>query len=137
MIHISQTSLLQSLGTASQFRLLHAAKTLGGERQRVRLMRHSRRIRRAREEGWVGVREQAKERARENECFSLSLATVGGVRLQPVVFSLTHTDAHLCLSLLLQLSCLSACWTPGCLLTFFPQMVFLASPSEMKAAFQG
>lgn len=57
-------------------------------------MRHSRRIRRAREEGWVGVREQAKERARENECFSLSLATVGGVRLQPVVFSLTHTQTH-------------------------------------------
>lgn len=33
MIHISQTSLLQSLGTASQFRLLHAAKTLGGGRE--------------------------------------------------------------------------------------------------------
>lgn len=86
----------------------------------------------------MGVREQAKERARENECFSLSLATVGGVRLQPVVFSLTHTQTHTSQSFapssaLLLVSLLD----PGVPSDIFPQMVFLASPSEMKAAFQG
>lgn len=44
----------------------------------------------------MGVSEQAKER--ERECFSLPLATVGGGRLQPVVFSLSlpygHTLTH-------------------------------------------
>ena len=55
---------------------------------------------------------------RERECFSLPLATVGGVWLQPVVFSLTHSHTYTSYALI-QPACLSAHRTPWCLFDIF------------------
>lgn len=86
-----------------------------GERESEELFAQRERERRG---GWEWASQRERERGRE--CFSLPLATVGGVRLQPVVFSRspthTDTDSH---SYTLRLARPSACWTPGCLLTFF------------------
>lgn len=70
MIHISQTSLLQSLGTASQFRLLHAAKTLGGRetgRETASEADEAFTQNQESERGGVGGSERASQRESERE----------------------------------------------------------------------
>lgn len=95
----------------------------------------------------VDVGEQAKER--ERECFSLPLATVGGGRLQPVVFSLALSSCHahtpLTRSLLLWLSRSLVCLLdPGVsfdVFLFFFFFFFLNDSfrffCEMRAVIQG
>lgn len=85
----------------------------------------------------MGVSERTKER--ERECFSLPLATVGGVRLQPVVFSHTHTPLTHTFQLLLPPSLARQPVGPRGVfdIFFFLQMLLFASSCEMKAVFQG
>lgn len=121
-----------------------------GERETERLMSHLHRIGRGR--GVVDVSERG-ERERERECFSLPLATVGGGRLQPVVFSLSlslpvmhiYTDAHtplthtLLLWLFRSLVCLL---DPGVSFdvfffsSFFSKWFFLLPPARWELFFK-
>lgn len=84
LIHISHKP-RQLMCTSSEF--LPLLREM--ERERVWGAIRAERERRG---GWEWASQ--RERERERECFSLPLATVGGVRLQPVVFSRspTHTD---------------------------------------------
>lgn len=85
----------------------------------------SRERRRERERGRWGL--DASERASQTECFSLSLATVGGGRLQPVVFAPSSCHAHTPLThpLLLWLLCSLVCLLdPRVSFDVFFQMIF-------------
>lgn len=103
---------------------------------------------RADERGWGGIHTGERERERRGgckgeskpkrgECFPLPLATVGGVRLQPVVFlSLTHTRRHTPLVNSFTSLCSSACRTPGSLFASFSQMLLRLRPARWKLLFK-